>query len=52
MVDSETLKSNSEVSKSHSNISVENYFFLENYATAEGAVSHKVLYYHQLSIDR
>ena len=24
---------------------VENYFFLENYGTSEGAVSHNVLYY-------
>ena len=29
---------------------VENYFFLENYVTSEGAVSHNVLYYQQLSI--
>ena len=30
--------------------SVENYFFLENYGTSEGAISHNVLYYQQLSI--
>ena len=29
---------------------VENYFFLENYVTSEGAVSHKVLYYQPLPI--
>ena len=28
----------------------ENYFFLENYVTSEGAVSHKVLYYQPLPI--
>ena len=32
--------------------SCENYFFLENYVTSEGAVSHNVLYYQQLSIAR
>ena len=31
---------------------VENDFFLENYVTSEGAVSHNVLYYQQLSITR
>ena len=31
---------------------VENYFFLENYVTSEGAVSHNVLYYQQLPITR
>ena len=33
---------------------VENYFFLENYVTSEGAVSHNVLYYmyQQLSVAR
>ena len=31
---------------------VENYFFLKNYSTSEGAVSHNVLYYQQLSITR
>ena len=45
MVDFETAKSNSEVSKSSSNILVEKYFFLEHYVTSEGAVSHNVLYY-------
>ena len=40
-------KSNSEVSTSNS---WKNYFFFENYVTSEGAVSHKVLFYQQLSI--
>ena len=31
---------------------VEKYFFLENYVTSEGAVSHNVLYYQPLSITR
>ena len=31
---------------------VENYFFLENYVTSEGAVSHNVLYYQPLPITR
>ena len=31
---------------------VENYFFLENYITSEGPVSHNVLYYQKLSITR
>ena len=31
---------------------VENYFFLKNYVTSEGAVSHNVLYFQQLSIGR
>ena len=31
---------------------MENYFFLENYATSEGAVSHNVLYYQPLPITR
>ena len=31
---------------------VENYFFLENYGTSEGAVSHNVLYYQPLPITR
>ena len=44
MLDFGTSKSNSEVSKSNSNILVENYFFLENYVTIEGAVSHNVFY--------
>ena len=34
----------------NSNISVRVYFFLINYVTSEGAVSHNVLYYQQLSI--
>ena len=29
---------------------VENYFFLENYFTSEGAVSHIVVYYQPLPI--
>ena len=45
-----TSNSNSEVS--NSNIQVENYFFLKNYISWEGAASHNVLYYHHLSIDR
>ena len=31
---------------------MENYFFLENYGTSEGAVSHNVLYYQPLPITR
>ena len=31
---------------------MEKYFFLENYVTLEGAISHTVLYYQKLSIDR
>ena len=31
---------------------VRNYFFLKNYSTSEGAFSHNVLYYQQLSIAR
>ena len=31
---------------------VENYLFLENYSTSEGAVAHNVLYYHPLPITR
>ena len=49
MLEFKTSKSNSEVLKSNSNILVENYFFLENYVSSEGAVSHNVLYYQQLS---
>ena len=49
MLDFGTSKSNSEVLKSNSNIFVENYFFLENYVTSEGVVSHIVLHYQQLS---
>ena len=48
MLDFGTSKSNSEVSIIK--YLVENYFFLENYVTSEGAVSHNVLYYQQLSI--
>ena len=29
---------------------MENYFLLKNYVTSEGAVSHNVLYFQQLSI--
>ena len=52
MLEFETSKSNSEVSKSNSNILVRNNFFLENDVTSEGAVSHNVLYYQHLSIAR
>ena len=52
MLGFETSKSKSEVSKSNSNILVENYFFFKNYVTSEGAVSYTVLYYLQLSIAR
>ena len=52
MLDFENSKTNSEVSICNSNILVRNNFFLENYITSEGAVSHNVLYYHQLSIER
>ena len=48
-VDFETTNSKLEVSKWKI---VENYFFLENYVTSEGAVSHKVLYYQPLPITR
>ena len=41
MVDFETSSSKSE-----------SYFFLENYDTSEGAVSHKVLYHQPLPITR
>ena len=30
----------------------ENYFFLKNYVTSEGAISHNVLYYQPLHITR
>ena len=33
-------------------IRVRYYLFLKNYVTSEGAVSHNVLYYEQLSIAR
>ena len=36
--------------KINSNILLRNYFFLKNYVTSEGAVSHNVFYYQQLSI--
>ena len=49
MLDFKTSKSNSEVSKSNSNTLVEIVFFLDNYVTSEGAVSHNVLHYQQLS---
>ena len=52
MLDFTTFKSNSEVSKSISNISVENYFFLEKYVTSKGAISPNVLYYPQLPVTR
>ena len=44
MLDFRTSKSNSKVLKSNSNTYVENYFFLENSVTSEGAFSHNVLY--------
>ena len=47
-----TSKSNSEVSKSNSNILVENYFFLEHYVYSERVISHNVVYYQQLPITR
>ena len=47
MLDSETSKSNSEVSKSNSWKSA---FSLENYVTSKGAVSHKILYHQPLPI--
>ena len=47
MIDFETSKSNSELSEVKF---VENYFFLENYVTSEGAASHNVLYYQLLPI--
>ena len=43
MLDFGTSKSNSEVSKSNSNILEEKYFFLENYVTSKGAVSHNII---------
>ena len=52
MLEFETSKSNSEVSISNSNILVRSNFFLENNVTLEGAVSHNVLDYQHLSIDR
>ena len=41
--------SNSKLEVSKSN-SWENYFYLDNYATSEGALSHNVLYYQPLPI--
>ena len=38
--------------KTNLNILLRNYFFLKNYVTSEGAVSHNVLYYQQLPIVR
>ena len=29
---------------------IKNYFFLKNYVTSEGAISHNILYYQQLPI--
>ena len=50
MLDFETSKTNSEVSKSNSNIIlVQNYFF---YVTSGWAITLNVLYYQQLSIAR
>ena len=45
MLDFETSNSKFQVSKF-----METYFFLENYVTSEGAVSHNVLYYQLLPI--
>ena len=47
MLDFETSNSKLEVSKIKF---VENYFFLKNYVTSEGAVSHNVFYYQPLPI--
>ena len=52
MLEFETSKANCEVSISKSNVLHEKYFFLENYVTSEGAVSHSVLYHQKLSVDR
>ena len=49
MLDFETSISKLEVSKSNSG---KNDFFLENYVTSEGAVSHNVLYYQPLHINQ
>ena len=46
------FETSAEVSNSIQIILVRNYFFLKNYVTSEGAVSHNVLYYQQLSIAR
>ena len=45
MLDFETSNSESWVSNF-----IENYLFLENFVTSEGAVSHNVLYYRPLPI--
>ena len=47
VLDFETSSSKLEVSKSNP---WENDFFLQNYVTSEGAVSHSVLYYQPLPI--
>ena len=47
MLDFETSNSKLEVSKSNS---WENYFFLRNFVTSAGAVSHNVFYYQPLPI--
>ena len=47
LIDFETSKTNYAVSKSNS---WKNYFFLKNYVSSEGAVSHNVLYYQPLPI--
>ena len=36
--------------QSDSNIIVRNYLFLKNFVTSEGAISHNVVYYSQLSV--
>ena len=52
MLDFGTSKSNSEVSKTNSNIQQGKLILLfENSVTSEGPVSHKVLYYQQLLVD-
>ena len=50
MLDFETSNSKSEVSNKIK--FKENYCFLKNYVTLEGAVSHNLLYYQQLPITR
>ena len=49
MVDFETSSSKSEVSEIKF---VEKYFFLKNFGTSEGAISHNVLYHQPLAITR
>ena len=46
------LKFETSAEVSDLNISVGNSFFLENYVTSEGDVSHNALYHQQLSIVR